>query len=117
MIILSNGYYVSPGKVYEEWHAGIHMNYKIFSALLFLGDNRVLVASIKAKIEVEEYLFKFGEFVTSSAHSHFNIEKSNLCIYREDGSLYQVFSIFNRYRLIDEFGVAFEYRAFESEEE
>ncbi|HMA58659.1 MAG TPA: hypothetical protein VKN64_00085 [Halanaerobiales bacterium] len=117
MIILSRGYYVSSGKVYEEWHAGIYMNYKIFSAKLFQGDNSVLVASIKTNVEVEEYSFKIGDFVISNNQSRFNIENSNLCTYREDGSLYQVFSIFNKYRLIDEFGVTFEYRVFESEEE
>lgn len=117
MIILSSGYYISPGKVYEEWHAGIHMDYKVFSALLFRGDNSVLVASVKTKVEVEEYPFNLVEFETSSGHSYFNIKNNYLYIYREDGSLYQVFSIFNNYRLIDEFGVKFEYRAFESEEE
>lgn len=117
MIIVSNGYYVSSGTAYEEYHAGVYMNYKIFSSLLFYGDNSVLGASVKTNVKAEEYSFNIGEFVTSNGHSYFSIKNTNLRIYREDGSLYQVFSIINNYRLIDEFGVAFEYRAFESDGE
>lgn len=64
-MILYNGYYVTKGKIHEEWHAGIHMKYRIFNAKLFLNDSTVLVASIKAITDLLEYLFKKEEFKDS----------------------------------------------------
>ncbi len=116
MIILSSGYYVSPAKLYEDWHAGIHMKGKVFDALLFQEDGRVLIASKKTNVEVEKYSFNIGEFERFNDHSYFNIENSDLFIYKGDGSLYQVFSIVDSYSIIDEFGKTYEYRAFQSEE-
>ncbi|MEM9549048.1 MAG: hypothetical protein AAGA77_23880 [Bacteroidota bacterium] len=117
MITISKGYYVSPGKMYEEWHAGIHMKYKIFSAKLFDADNRILVASIQTNIETDEYLFKIGDFQYTSNQHSFGFENSNLCTYSKDGSIYQVFSIVTKYSIMDEFGVLYNYRTFDSEEE
>lgn len=114
-MILFKGYYATKGKTYEEWHAGIHMFYKVFNAKLFHRDGRILVASTKTRIECEDYLFKITEFVTSNTQSYFQIEDCKLNVYRENNLLYQELTIIDESTIVDEYGIIYTYKSFVNE--
>lgn len=104
MIITKIGYYISEGRIYEDWHAGILMKYEIFTAYSFLDNGDILVASSKAKIDCNKYNFRRNEFKRSTNSNHFELNPNSLDMYRMNKQFYQKFIVEDLDTLVDEYG-------------
>lgn len=107
-----DGYYTSGGKEHEDWHAGIHMKYKIFNAILFTRTNHVKKASARTKLIFKNYTFKAEEFEESRSYKYYDIENNKINIYRENNLIYQQFDIIDFQTIVDEYGIIYTYRSF-----
>gem|GEM_PF-6751073 len=112
-----DGYYTSRGEEHEDWHAGIHMKYRIFNAILFTRINLVKKASARTKLSCKNYNFKAEGFEESRSYRFYNIESCKIDIYKENNLIYQQFEIIDSQTIVDEYGIIYTYQSFVNEEE